>query len=157
MEKTKLLKDLEEKFKKSKTEIGFSPDLEDIDRIFFIKDAILKEGFISERFSRQLCYRIVENYMGWNDYLHSIIMPNPQNILNMSESKIFSQEEKKEIVELMKKLMSISSRNSLIGLTKDQKAEKEFIDYSVDFWEKEFKEKITKIMAKVNKEWERPQ
>jgi len=157
MEKQKLLKELEESFKKIKSELKFSPTLEDIDKIFSIKDAVLKEGFVSERFSRQLCYRIVENYMGWNDYLHSLIMPNPQNILNMSESKIFSQEEKKDIVESMKKLMTISSKNSFIGLTKDQKAEKEFIEYAVEFWENEFKDKITKIMSKVNKEWEKIQ
>lgn len=153
MEKKELIKELEEKFKKIKSELKIKSSLEDIDRIFFVKDNVLKENFISEKLSRQICYRIVETYMGWNDYLHSLIMPNPQNILNMGESKIFNQEEKKEIIKLMKKIMEISSKNILIGLTRDQTKEAEFIDYAVNFWETEFKNKLIKIMKKINKEW----
>ena len=154
MEKEKLITELEKKFKEIKSELNFNSTFEEIDQIFFIKDYILKDKFVSDNFSRQLCYRIVETYMSWNEYLHSIIMPNPQNILNMGESKIFNQEEKKEIVELMKKIMGISSKNSLIGLEKDKKAEALFIDNSVKFWNEEFKPKMVKTMKKVNKEWE---
>ena len=156
MENKEILKELEEKFKKMKLELKFKSDLEDIDRIFLIKDGILKDGFVSEKLSRQVCYRIVENYVGWNDYLHSLIMPNPQNMFNMGESKLFSQEEKKEIIEIMKKIMEISSRNNLIGLIKDHKMEGEFIDYAVNFWKEEFEEKITKILKKINSEWGKP-
>lgn len=155
MEKEKLLKELGKKFQEMKEELGFKAKFEDLNRIFFINDSVLKDGFVSENLSRQICYRIVETFMGWNDYLHSIIMPNPQNILNMSESKIFNQEEKTEIVELMKKNMEISSKNSLIGLIKDKDAETVFIDNAVKFWDEEFKPKMIKIMAKVNKEWGR--
>lgn len=153
MKKEELLKELEINFERTKKELGFKMTLNDLDRVFYIRDYILKEEFVSNNFSRQLCHRIVETFMEWNSYLHSIILPNPQNILNMSESKIFDQEEKKEIVELMKNIMEISSRNSLIGLMKDKKAESEFIDYVMKFWDEEFNPKITKMMKKVNTEW----
>ena len=68
MEKKDLLKELEEKFKNIKLELKFNSSLKDIDKIFFIKDAIQKDGFVSENLSRQICYRIVETYMGWNEY-----------------------------------------------------------------------------------------
>jgi hypothetical protein len=153
MDKKELIKDIEKKFEQLKKELKFNATLEDLDKMFSIKDGILKDEFVSENFARQVCYRIVETYMGWNEYLHSIIMPNPQNILNMSESKIFSQEEKKEIVELMKKIMEINSQNSLMGLTKDKEAEAKFIDNALKFWEMEFKPKIVAIMQKINQEW----
>jgi len=153
MEQKELIKELEKKFEQIKKELNFNSTFEDLDKIFSIKDGIVKDEFVSENFSRQVCYRIVETYMGWNEYLHSIIMPNPQNILNMSESKIFGQEEKKEIVELMKKIMEINSQNSLIGLTKDKEAEAKFIDNAVKFWETGFKPQMVKIMKKINKEW----
>ncbi len=156
MDKLKLLNELEEKFKKMKLDLKFKSSLEELDKIFFVKDSILKDGFVSDKLSRQICYRIMETYLGWNDYLHSLIMPNPQNILNLSESKIFSQEEKNEIVELMKKIMEINSKNGLIGLNGDKKMESEFIDNSVSFWEKEFKDKLIKIMKKINVEWGKP-
>ena len=91
--------------------------------------------------------------MGWNEYLHSLIMPNPQNILNIGESKIFSQEEREEIIELIKKIMEINSRNNLINLTKNQEEETKLIDDSVNFWDTEFKVKLIKIMKKINEEW----
>ena len=151
--KDELVQELENAFEKIKKELGFRSTLEDLDKVFYIKDFVLKDGFVSESFSRQLCHRIVGLFMDWNDYLHSLIIPNPQNLLNMSESKILSQEEKKEIIELMKKVMELSSRNGLIGLNKDKKAESEFIDYSLRFWNDEFKPRITKIIKKINKEW----
>lgn len=153
MDKKDILKELEKNYEKLKEEGKIVPTLEDLDRIFFIKDAVLKDGFVSENLGRQICYRVVETYMGWNEYLHSLIMPIPQNILNMSESKIFNQEEKKEIVELMKKIMEISSKNSVVGLTRDKEGEARFIDYAVEFWNSEFKEKLVKLMEKINKEW----
>jgi hypothetical protein len=153
MEKEKLLNEFEEKFNKMKKELRFKTSLEDLDRSFFINDAILKEGFVSQNVSRQVCHRIVETFIAWNEYLHSLIMPNPQNILNMSESKIFSQDEKKEVMELMKKSMEISSRNSFIGLKRDSEEEGKYIDYAFYTWENDFKPKITDIMEKINKEW----
>jgi len=151
METEKLIKELEEKFNKAKKELKFNASLTALDKSFFIKDAILKDGFVSERVSRQICFRVVEVFAGWNEYLHSLIMPNPQNMLNMGESKIFSQEEKKEITELMKKIMEISSRNSLIALKQD--GEGNLIDDAFNLWENEFKIKLIGIMSKINKEW----
>lgn len=153
MEKEKLKKEFEERFEGLKKDLGFSSTLEELDDAFSINDAIMKDGFLSERLSRQICYRIVENFMGWNDYLHSLIMPNPQNILNMSESKVFSSDEKKMITDLMKKAMQVSSKNSIAGLTKDKVLEANFIDSSLKVWEEDFKVKLIEIMKKINKEW----
>ncbi len=154
MDKKKLIQEFEESFSELKKRLKFKASLEELDDAFYIKDAIKKDGFLSEKLSRQICYRIVENFMGWNDYLHSLIMPNPQNILNMSESKIFDADERREITELMKKAMQVSSKNSVAGLMRDEKMEGEFIDKALNVWEKEFKVKLIKIMKKINKEWE---
>lgn len=148
-----LIKELEKKFEEIKKEMGIKSSLEEIDRIFFIKDHILGEGYVSENLSRQICHRVVENYVGWSNYFHSLIMPNPQNMLNIGEAKLFNAEEKTEMTELMKKAMEISSRNSLIGLTKNKKKEAEFIDYVVKFWDDEFLPKLVKVMEKINMEW----
>ncbi|MEK6925684.1 MAG: hypothetical protein AABW50_00235 [Nanoarchaeota archaeon] len=153
MEREKLIENLEKAYNEIRSSHKIKATLDDLDRIFFIKDYVLKDGFVSSKISRQIEYRIVEIFMNWNEYLHSLIMPNPQNILNMSESKILSQDEKKSIIELMKKIMELTSRNSIIGLTKDIKEEVKFIDDAVHFWEKEFKNKLLSILKKINAEW----
>jgi hypothetical protein len=153
MEKEKLLKEFEEKFNKIKKELKFKTSLEELDDAFFVKDSVLKDGFISENISRQICYKIMETFVGWNDYLHSLIMPNPQNILNMSESKIFDHDERKEITELMKQAMEINSKNAVLGLKKNHEETGRFIDSSYDSWENKFKPKLIVMMEKINKEW----
>lgn len=153
MEKDKLLEKFNEKFVEMKEELKVNSTLEQLDKAFFIKDAIMRDGFLSQKLSRQISHRIVENFMSWNDYLHSLIMPNPQNLLNMGESKIFGADEKKQITELMKIAMERSSRNSVIGLKRLKNEEGKFIDDSLKMWEESFRIKISEIMAKVNDEW----
>jgi bisphosphoglycerate-dependent phosphoglycerate mutase len=148
-----LLQELKENFEKMKQELGFKSSLKDIDRIFFIKDFILKERFVSPSLSRQLGSRIANLYSNWAGYIHSLVMPNPQNMLNLSESKLFSQEEKQELSKLMSKAMEMSSRNGLIGLTKDKTEEAKFIDEAVELWNNSFEQEITKIMKKINSAW----
>jgi hypothetical protein len=148
-----LLKELEEKFKQMKKEFGIKSELQDIDEIFFIKDRISQDKFVSENISRQICSKMVETYMGWTNYLHSLIMPNPQNILNIGESKIFNQEEKNEIKNMMKKAMEFSSRNSWIVLTKNKEEEVKFIDEVMDNWKNDFSINLIKILKKVKEEW----
>jgi len=153
MENEKLIRELEEKFIEVKKELGFNSTLEGLDKIFFIKDFILKERFVSPSLSRQIGSRIANLYSNWAGYLHSLIMPNPQNILNLSESKLFSQEEKGKINKLMSKAMEMSSRNGLIGLTKDKQEESKFIDEAAELWNSSFEKDVIEIMRKVNSAW----
>ncbi len=151
--KEKLIKEFENRFEEFKKDYGFKSTLEELDEAFHIRDSVKKDGFLSTRLARQVCYRIVENFMGWNDYLHSLIMPNPQNMLNISESKVFNGDEKKGITELMKTAMRISSKNGLNGLKKEKDEEAKFIDESLKIWNKLFKPKLIEVMTKINNEW----
>ena len=141
-------------FEQAKQELGFKSSFEEIDEIFFIKNAVLDVDFVADRFSRQLCSRIVETYMNWNNYLHSLVMPNPQSMINMHESKMFSEAEmRKKIMDLITKAMALVSTNTKIGLTRDKKDEAGFIDEAVRFWNEDFKPEIVKIIEKVNSDW----
>ena len=148
MEQTELLTNLDEKFAKLKKDFGLKVNLDEMDRSFFVRDFVLKEGYVSESFSRQLCRIMAETLMNWNEYLHSLIMPNPQNLLNMGESKIFGKDEKEEIMDLMKKIMELGSRNSLIMLGESKQEEAKFMDDAIVFWKDEFRPKIIKIVKK---------
>jgi hypothetical protein len=153
MKNEEILRELREKFGVLRKELKFKASFEDIDRIFYIEDCILRDGFVSNQLSRQLCSRIVETYNSWAGYLHNLIMPNPGNIAAMMESKLFSEKEKKEIGELFKKCMTISSQNSIIGLSKKKEEETKFIDDAVSLWGNSARDKLTEIMRKVNENW----
>jgi hypothetical protein len=155
MNKKEILQELKEKFQETKKDLGFRPSFEELDGAFFIRDGVLSAGFVSERFSRQLCSRIVETCSVWNNYLHSLLMPNPGHILNMNESKMFSEEERKEIMDLISSSMAITSRNNVIGLKKNKKEEADFINEAFNFWNEKFRPATIKITEKINKGWEK--
>jgi len=148
-----MLKELESEFQKMKKELGFKATLDELDSAFFIKDAILGERFVSNHLSRQICSRITSTYMNWNNYLHGLVFTNPGNMMLMTESRMFNDDEKKKISSLISQTMGIVSKNTLIGITKDKKKEADFIDESIYFWYKTFWSEIEWIMGKVNDGW----
>jgi len=153
MESKDILKEFETEFEKIKKELGFKSNLKELDRIFYLNDLILKEGFVSTKLSRTICTRIANTFMSWNNYLHGLIMPNPSYMVNMTEHQMFDDNDRKDIVKLMNKILALVSTNTLVGLTEDKKAEAKFIDDSVTFWKSSFLLDIIKIMEKINKEW----
>ncbi len=154
--KQELLKELKEKFDETKQELGFKATFEELNEIFYIKDSVLDVSFVSENFSRQLCARIVDTYMNWNNYLHNLIMPNPQSMINMHESKMISDDDgRKDIIKLITQTMAFVSTNTKIGLIKDKKEEGDFIDKSVRFWNEKFKQKVSEIITKICDGWKK--
>jgi len=153
MNNKELLKELEVEFLRIKEELKFQSSLEELDEIFFIKDSIFQDGFVSNRLNRQICSRIVHTYMNWNNYLHGLIFSNPGNMMGMAESKMFDDEEKKKMNSLVSKSMGVVSANTLVGLTKDKAGESKFIDNAVSFWNETYKPGIERIIIKVNKGW----
>ena len=154
-DKERLLKELEETFKKSQKDLGFNSSFEDLEKAFGIKDSILSVDFVSENFSRQLCSRILENYMGWYTYLNGLLVPNPNYLASQTESKVFGDEEsRKNIWKLIKKIMEFSTRHSLIGFDSGED-EAKFIDEGLDYWNTTFKPNLVGILTKVNQGWQR--
>lgn len=153
MEKGKLINQFEEEFEAMKKDFGFKSNLEELDKIFFLKDFIAKEGFVSNQLSRQVCGRMIDLFGTWYNYLHTLVMPNPSSMLNMTESQAFSEEEKQEILLLMNKIMAQISENTLNGLTKNKSSTAKFIDDSVDLWGKALKPKLMEIIKKIRQDW----
>ncbi|MBD3310013.1 hypothetical protein GF351_02230 [Candidatus Woesearchaeota archaeon] len=152
MQNKQLLEEFEASFNDLKKELGFSSSLEELDEIFFFKDMIMQAGFSSPQLSRMLCGRIRDTYHAWISQLHSWLMPNPSSMIGISESQAFSEEEKAEITNLMKRLMAFVSQNVLIGLTKDREKEARYMDDAVRLWN-DNKQTLITYAYKVNDYW----
>lgn len=153
MDRERIVADLRKEFDKTRSELGFTATLEELDKIFFITDYVLEAGFVSFNFSRQLCHRIVDLFAGWNNYLHGLIMPNPSYLINIAESNTLNDSERKEINKLISETMVLVSSNTLVGLTGDKKEEARLIDESVRFWNNVYKPKLINIMSKIQENW----
>jgi len=153
MEDDQLITRLKEEFNKVKEELNLESSYDEINNIFFIEDNTLSNGYVSAKFSRQLCSRIVDTLASWSNYLHGLVMPSPQSMVNHTESGLFDEDEKKEMMKVMNKVMALISTNNLVGLSKDKQKEKEFIDGSVKFWTEEFSSYLQTLLKKTNNYW----
>ncbi|MAE49751.1 hypothetical protein CMI48_02895 [Candidatus Pacearchaeota archaeon] len=153
MEQEKLLRELENGFAAEKERLGFSVTLDELDEMFFVRDSVLDAGFVSKNLSRQLARRVVETYMSWNEYLNGLMMPNPHHLLQATEHKLVDDETKKDAMKLMSKAMVLVSRNTNVGLTKDEKEEGKWFDEVVPFWKETYLPVLENVMGQVVEGW----
>jgi len=151
MEKTEILEIFEKEFKQMRKDLKFKATLEELDTVFFLRDYILNGGHFRYNLSRALSHRLMDTFGSWNSYLHSLVVPNPGSLINMSESEMFNKEEKKAIMKLMTQTLVFTSRNSVNGLTKNDDGK--FFDDTLKFWNKILQPELVKIMKKVNTGW----
>jgi len=152
-DRAELIKEFQEKFKEAKKQFDLKSDFEEIDECFFITDYILSKGFVSQDILMQMCGVIVDTFYSWNNHMHNLVIPNPQNMMQMSETKMFNEVQKKEILGIIKSSMALVRTYTLLVLNRNKKAEARFIDDSVKLWKKNYAPKILPIMKKIVDEW----
>ena len=148
-----ILKELDVRFSKTREELGFTSGLDELDEHFFVRDFVLEKGYVSGDFSNQLRIRIIDVLISWDNYLHGLIMPNPQNLFNLNEAKAFNEKDKKEIVKMMSRVAHFVSRNGLVRLTRNKEEEAKIIDDALKFWKEIYQPFFVKIMEKVEDHW----
>jgi hypothetical protein len=154
IDKKELIKEVEKEFNKVKNELGFEATLEELEDAFKIYDGVISSEFVSTNFSRQLCSRILDNYMGWHNYLNGILIPNSGFLASQTEANLFNNQEDREMVwKMIKKTMEYSTTHSLIGLTKNKKLEAQFIDDTLKYWKDVFSPNLKIILLRANEAW----
>ncbi|MFH1072752.1 MAG: hypothetical protein V1743_04960 [Nanoarchaeota archaeon] len=150
-----LIEELHREFAIMKRELKLKSTFNDLEKIYFLSDMVLKDGFVSKHLSRIISHRIVDTYLSWVYYLQSLVVPNPGMLVNITESQMFTDEEKDQMMQTIAKILAFTSQNSVIALTKDKKKEAEFIDSSVAFWNKTINPALQKFMHKAHESWQK--
>lgn len=148
-----LLKEFEQSFEDMKKELKFKSSLKELDDVFFLRDFIAKEGFVSNQLSRMICRRIVDTFFNYYGYFQGLILPNPQSMWQIPESQVFNDQEKNALIKLMDKIMILSTRNLIIGLSKAKSEEGKLIDDCLAFWNSELNPKLIEVVKKSNAMW----
>lgn len=151
--KKEILTEMRETYEKLSAE-GLRVSLEDLERYFYLSDAVLNAEFVSETFERQISSRILEFYNNWHNYLNNLISPNAAFVAGQTECKLFNnKDDKEEIWRLIKICMKFSSENSLNGLKNDKQKTFDFIEDAMRVWKDDFSRAIVKILKRVNGAW----
>jgi hypothetical protein len=152
--KKELIRELYEEFVKVKVDLGFDASIEELEKAFRIVDGVVSSEFVSSDFSRQICTRILENFMSWHSYLNGLLMPSSGFLASQTEANLFSSKEDKELIwDLIKKTMEFSTRHSIIGFNRDKFEEAKFIDETLSYWNQTFSPALEKILKKSNEAW----
>lgn len=147
------LNELSTSFMRLKKEQGLRAELDEIDSIFYIRDAVLSAGYVSRNLSQQICARITEVFMNWNSYLHGLVMPDPHHLIQMNESKFLTADDKKKVLALIARSMELVSRNTLIHARPDSRAETRLIDEAVVFWNEVYQPQLVSIIELLRARW----
>ena len=152
MKQKELLAELDKNFAESKEELKLQVSLDELDEIFNIRDLVLKSGYVSTQLPKTVSWRIIETFNNWLNYLHSLVMPMPHNMISNSENQVFSEKEKQEIINLMNTILAYTSSNTVAALENDKEKQRVFIDNSLKLWNC-VQPKLLEIMTKVNSYW----
>lgn len=147
-----VLVEFEKSFLSLRKELGFKATLPELDDLFYIKDHISKEGYVSSQLERIICQRITEILMGYANYLHNLLLPNPSSMVMMIESQAFNDVERQDISLLFNHLMDHLSTNSINSIAKDKQGDSRFIDDSVRI-SLEIRPRFIEITKKVKGIW----
>ena len=152
--KEEILKELRNQFNLTKKRLGFNATFEEINQISYIEDMALSAGFVSNQFSRQMINRMVETFYGWVGEIYSWIYPPQMDIVHINESKKISQEERKEFLLMISRIMYLVRKNKKIAfnqLKKDEEAK--FVDELVKFDEDFFNPFMLKYHKRFEDVW----
>jgi hypothetical protein len=140
----KLYAKLKDKYKKL-------PDFKRLDSEFEITS--IKDEYVNERyFSRLVRRRIYEKFYSFNVSLINIINPQSPSIIIAHESKFLTDEDRANILRIVKNLMEFERQHIVLEIDYDESKDVEFIVFCFDAWQK-MKPPIKIITEKLRDSW----
>ena len=103
---------------------------------------------------RQIRRRMNEKVIFFCKIIEGLLYPTQQHIINVTEIKNFSDEEKKKIHDIYKRLMHYERQSLLLDVTPNDKEDVEFINGVFDFWRK-IKKQMENIVKKMQDSWKK--
>lgn len=124
------------------------PNFEELDNDIEMSLSIEKSHFLLRSIRR----RLHEKAAFFSRILEGVIYPNTSSLLNIQESKFFTEQEKEEITKYYKKLATIERESNILDVEGSEKENAEFISKSFKEF-KEIKEFMKKITKKMSESW----
>lgn len=148
-----ILNELKQEFNSSKKELKIKSNLEEINKVFAIKDLALKEDYVPTDLIRAINRGLIDILHNWASYLHGLLVPNPQHMISMYEAQFFDEKEKSDIFKLLNEIMVLSSKNAMLALKQDKLEDAKLLDEIMSYWSKTLSSKLQHIMKKVHNSW----
>ncbi len=123
------------------------PEFKEIDLAFEISD-LEETNFLL----RGIIRRIAERLDFYTTMLEETLQPDTAKLYAMHESRIFEENEKKEMFEFYKKLMILNRHSVEVSLENNGKEEASFINDFMNEWEK-IKSELLFYVRRIKDSW----
>jgi hypothetical protein len=130
------------------------PSFDKLNEDLFIQDFINEKKFVPQGILGFVRSRMVELFAGWTGYLHGFIMPSPQSAILMTEYRKLTEEDKKQIIDIIQDMMIMQKESNLLGLQKDEKKDAEFIKKYFKLWT-DSKKRLIDVSKKSLENWKK--
>lgn len=122
------------------------PDFAELDREFEVAD-IEDNGNVLRAVRKKVYEKIADSCA----ILEEVLQPDT-NVSNLYESRFFDEEEKKDIFDLYRRIMSVRRRCDALGVINDEGSDAAFIAETLAFWRKE-KQHLIAVISKLQESW----
>jgi len=153
MDGDKIIREAKEEFESFKKEHNLKAGYDELNKHFHVSDHLVRDGYAPGELSRNICVRASNFIMGWANYLHGLLMPNPHHLISVNESKMLSDVDKKEVTDLISSIMSHNSKELVVHLKNNPADDAKMIDEFLEVWKNDLFPRVEKIMVKINEGW----
>lgn len=147
-----MINEVEPEYEKLRKKYPNLPNFRNLDKEFEVVLRLEDKIIPRVHLLRTVSNLVSNHFLFFVDYLHNLIFPNPSSIIIMEESKIYSEEEKDKIENLIKKLTFFTRKNLELSVIRSEKEDVKFIVESYKEW-KSMKKPLLTIIEKATKHW----
>ena len=119
-------------------EIDFELEISDFEETNFLLRAVMR--------------RICEKLDFYCAMLEELLQPDTSKLYAMHETRVFDENEKKQMYELYAKLMSFNRQSIQVSLERNEKEDVDFINNAFNDW-KDIRQEILKFVRKMKDSW----
>jgi len=124
--------DLKKEYEKLKAKYNDLPDYGKLDDEFeLLYIGIFQEISFPLRFIRR---RIVDRMHSYSNFIQGMLQPNPSSLVNLQESKFFNNEDKDNMIKILKELMWLGRQSFCLDTEQSEKEDAKFIVDSFEKW-----------------------
>ena len=120
-------------------EIDWELELSDLEQTNFLIRAIMR--------------RIAEKLEFYSTMLEEVLQPDASNIYAMHENRFFDEDEKKQMYDIYRKLMTFSRKSVELSMKSNPEEEAEFINEFYDEWQG-IKKELVRYIRKMKDSWQ---
>ena len=102
---------------------------------------------------RNIRRRQMDKIMLFTNFLQSFIIPNPNSIVNMQESKFLTDEQRNTMVNIIQQLMILERKSLILEVEQSETKDAEFITECLGQWLK-IKKELVKFSKVLLENWQ---